>query len=85
MSGIDLVVPVGTDQHEVLRTQLGQQNFQQIERRRIKPLQIIEEQREWMFGPGEYCDKPPKHQLETQLGVPRRKLHDWWLFSDDQL
>src|SRR5262249_22327812 len=33
----------------------------------------------------EDADKPPKHQLETPLLVPGRKLRDRWLFSDDEL
>ena len=39
MSGIDLVVPIGADQHQVLQVRPGQQILQQVERRRVEPLQ----------------------------------------------
>jgi len=43
VDGIHFVVSVGADQHQVLHIRLGQQIHQQIEGRRIQPLQIIEE------------------------------------------
>ena len=60
MVGIDLVVPVGTDQQQMTHRFLGQQIFEQIERRRIQPLQIIEEQDERMFGSREHADELPE-------------------------
>src|SRR5262245_12119714 len=85
MGGSDFVVAIGTDQQAVLQVRPGQQVLQQIERRRVEPLQIVEEERQGMFRPGEDADKPPKHQLETPLRVLGRKLRDRWLFSDDEL
>ena len=85
MGGIDFVVPVGADQHQVLHVRLGQQILQQIERCRVEPLQIVEEQGERMFRPREYTDKSPEHQLEAALRILRRKFRDRWLFSDDEL
>src|SRR5262249_57003094 len=52
MSGSDLVVAIGADQHEVLQIRPGQQILEQVERRRVEPLQIVEEQRQWMLRPG---------------------------------
>ena len=49
MGGIDLVVPVGADQQQVLHIRLGQQILEQVERRRVEPLQIVEEQRQRML------------------------------------
>src|SRR5580692_12073367 len=69
MRGIDLVVPVGADQQQVLHVRLGQQILEQIECGRVEPLQIVEEERQWMFGPREHTDEPPEHQLETSLRV----------------
>src|SRR5262249_55928436 len=85
MGGADLVVAVGADQQEVLLIRPGQQVLEQVERRRVEPLQVVEEQREWMFRPGEDPDEPPKHQLETPLRIQWRKLGDRWLVSDDEL
>ena len=50
MSGIDLVVAVGADQQQVAYLRPGQQILEQIERRRVEPLQIVEEQRQRMVG-----------------------------------
>ena len=69
MGGSDFVVAICTDQHEVLQIRTGQQILQQIERRRVEPLQVVEEERQWMFRPGEDADEPPKHELETPLRV----------------
>ena len=85
MGGINFVVSVGADQHQVLHIRLGQQILEQIERCRVEPLQIIEEQGQRMFRPCEYADKSPEHQLEAALRVLWRKIRDWWLFSDDEL
>src|SRR5260370_16168521 len=45
MSGIDLVIPVSPDQHQMLHVRLGQQILQQVQGCRVEPLQIVEEQR----------------------------------------
>ena len=85
MSGVDLVVPVGADQHQVLHIRLGQQVLEQVERRRVEPLQIVEEQRQRMVRPGEDADEPPEHQLETALRLLRLELRDRRLVADDEL
>ena len=72
MGGIDLVVPVGADQQQVLQLRPGQQILEQIERRSVEPLQVVEKERQRMFGPGEDADEPPEHELETLLRVLRR-------------
>src|SRR6266404_5138123 len=85
MGGIDFVVSVGPDQHQVLHIRPGQQILEQIERRGVKPLQIVEEQRKRMFRPCEDADESPEHQLETALRVLWRKIRDWRLFSYNEL
>ena len=69
MGGRDLVVPIGADQQQVLHIRLGQQVLEQIERRRVEPLQIVEEQRERMLRPREHAEEAPEHQLEAALRV----------------
>ena len=66
-AGIDLIVPIGADQQQVLHVRLRQQILEQVERRRVEPLQIVEEQRQRMFRPREDADEAPEHQLETDL------------------
>src|SRR6266404_923001 len=84
MRGIDLVVSISADQHQVLQIRSGQEILQQVESRRVEPLQVVEEQSERVFRPSEYADKPPEHHLETPLCVLRFKIRDWWLFSEDE-
>src|SRR6516165_4637888 len=85
MGRIDFVVPVRPDQHEVAHIRLGQKILDQIESCRIEPLQIIEEQSKRMLRPREYSDKSPKDELESTLGVLRRKVGNRRRFSDDEL
>src|SRR5713226_1897225 len=84
MGGIDFVVPVGADQHQVLHIRTGQQILEQIERSSVEPLQIVEEQGKRMFRPCEYADEPTQDQLKTTLRVLRRDFRDGRLFSYDQ-
>ncbi len=85
MAGSDFVVAIGADQHEALQIRSDQQIFEQIKCRRVKPLQVVKEERQWMLRPGEDADKPPKHQLETPLRVLGRKLRRRRLVADDEL
>ena len=57
----------------------------QIEGGCIQPLEIVEEQRQWMLGPCKYADKSPEHQLEATLCFLWRKNGKWRLLSDNQL
>src|ERR1700730_15489467 len=63
--GIDLVVPRRAYQHQVLQIRSGQEIFQQVKRRRIKPLQVIKEQRKRVLGPSKDANKPPETHVET--------------------
>jgi hypothetical protein len=85
MGRIDFVVPVRPDQQQLAHIGLGQKIRDQIERCRIEPLQIIEEQGKRMLGPREHSDKPPKDELEPTLGVLRRKIGNRRRFPDDEL
>ena len=64
---------------------MGQQILEQIERRRVEPLQIVEEQGERMFGPGEDADESPEHELKTPLRVLWREIRNGRRFSNDEL
>src|SRR5580704_17400029 len=84
MGSINLVVPVGADQHQMSHVRPGQQILNQIERCRVEPLQIVEEHGQRVF-PCEYADESTEHQLEAALRILPRKLRNRWLFSYDQL
>ena len=85
MSGIDLVVAIGADQHEVLQIRPGQQILEQVERRRVEPLQIVEKQRQRMVRSGKDTNEPAEYELETPLRLLRLKVRDRRLVSDDEL
>ena len=74
VGGTDLVVPVRADEQQVLQIGARQQVFEQVERRSVQPLQIVEEERERMLGSREYADEAPKDQLKAPLRFLRRKL-----------
>jgi hypothetical protein len=69
MRGSDFVVAVGTDEEKIAEVGLPQQAFQQVERCRVEPLEVIEEECERMFRPSEDADELPKHKLKTPLRV----------------
>src|SRR5262249_40366915 len=79
------VVAVGADEEKIAEFGSAQQVFQEVERRRVEPLQVIEEKRQRMFRPSEDADKLSEHQLEAPLRVLWRKLRNRRRFSDDEL
>ena len=81
MGGIDFVVPIGADHQQSLHIPPGQQILEQIERCSVEPLQIVEEQSEWMFLSCEYANETTEYELEAALGVLWGKFGNRWLFS----
>jgi hypothetical protein len=84
MGRSDFVVAIGTDQHEVLQI-WPQQVLQQIKRRRVEPLQVVEEERQWLVRSGKCANEAPKYELKTALCLLWRQLRNRWLVSNDQL
>ncbi len=62
-----------------------QQILQQIERRRVEPLQVVEEERRADVRSGKYANEAPKYELKTALCLLWRQLRNRWLVSDDEL
>src|SRR4029078_8340473 len=81
----DLIVPIRADEQEMLEIGLGQQIFEQIERRWIQPLQVVQEEGERMLRSCEDADEAAKHQLKSSLRFRWRELGDRWLFTNDVL
>src|SRR5215472_154613 len=81
----DFVVAIGADEKKIAKLGPAQQVFQQVERRRVEPLQVIEEERQGMFRPSEDADKLPKYQLEAPLCVLWCKLRNRRWLSDNEL
>ena len=65
MRGADLVVPVGADQQQMPHLRMGDQVLQEVERRCIKPLQIIEEQRERVLLARKHAEEAPENHLKA--------------------
>ena len=53
---------------------LGQKILDQIEGGRVEPLQIVEEQNKRMLPFREHFDKLSKNEMESALGVLKRKI-----------
>src|SRR5215471_20388843 len=81
----DIVVAIGADEKKIAKLGPAQQVFQQVERRRVEPLQVIKEERQRMFRPREDADKLPKYQLEAPLCVLWCKLRNRRWLSDNEL
>src|SRR5712692_9457447 len=61
------------------------QVLEEVERRAIQPLQIVEEQRERVLLPREYAEEAPEDHLEAALRVLRRQVRNGRLFPDHEL
>src|SRR5262249_17338290 len=81
----DFVVAVGADEEKIAKLGPDEHVFQQVERSRVEPLQVIEEERQRMLGPREDTDELPKYQLEAPLRVLWRKRGDRRRLADDEL
>ena len=84
MGGTNFVVAVGTDQQKVLPVRPGQQILEQIQRRRVEPLQIVEKQSERMLRPGKHADEALPDQLESPSRVLWRQLRHRRLLAGDK-
>ena len=85
MRGTDLVVPVGADQQQVPHFRVRGKMLEEVERRCIQPLQVVEEQRERVLFAREYPKEAPEHRLKAVLRFLRRQVRDRWLFADYEL
>ena len=85
MGRAHLVVPEGPQQQQRSHVRLDRQITEQVQGRRVQPLQIVQEQRQRMLRPGEHAEQAAEHQLETALCVLRRQLRHGWLRADQWL
>src|SRR5882757_7785681 len=58
---------------------------EEVERRSIQPLQIVQEQGERVLLAREHSQEAPEHHLEAVLRVLQRQVRDRRLFSDHEL
>jgi hypothetical protein len=67
---IDLVVPVGPDQQQAPYVRMGDQVLEEVKRRGVQPLQVVEEQRERVILAREHTEEAPENHLKAVLGLP---------------
>ena len=67
-----------------MQIRLCQQVLEEIERRSVQPLQVVEEQRQRMLRSGEDAEQAPEHQLEPALCVLRWQLRRRRLRADEE-
>jgi hypothetical protein len=80
-----LVVAVRTDEQEVARLGVCEQLEEEIEARRVGPLQIVEEQRQGVRSLGEHADEAPEHGEEAVLRLQRGQRRHRRLLADQEL
>ena len=85
MGRVDFVVSIGADHQQMAQVGSDHQIFEKVERRRVDPMQIVEEERQGMFRRSEYADETPERDLEQPAGLLRRKIGSGWRLADDQL
>src|SRR5262245_21065140 len=82
---IDLVVPKRADEEQVLPLGLDEDVFQELERRGVEPLQIVQEQGQRVLSAREHTDETSKNHLKAGLRVRGRNVWNGRLLSDDEL
>jgi len=63
-------VAIGPNQHEMSQVRLREHILQQLERRGVYPLQIVQEESQWVFRSRKCLNEPSKYELKTALCVP---------------
>src|SRR6516225_7817703 len=81
----DFVVPVGADQQQMPHARFGDQMFEQVERRGIQPLKVIEKQCKRAFGPGKDTHEPAEYAVEPVSRILRGEIGNRRLRPDDEL
>ncbi len=84
MDWAHFVITIGTNQHQMAHVRVRQQIRHQVQRGRVKPLQIVQEESKRM----RLCkcvDESTEHHLEAALRLLRRKFRNRRLFPDDEL
>ncbi len=73
MASIYFVLAIGADQQNVSHIRATDEAPKEVQRGRICPLQIVEEDDKWMFLVGNGADEFLKHELETVSRLARPK------------
>src|SRR5258707_13737778 len=73
MGRVDLIVAICADHQQVTRLRMEEEIFDERQRGRIEPLQVIDENDERAFRPREDADEPLEPGLKPQFGINGRE------------
>ena len=82
MCRVDLVVAICADEQQVTRVRMEEKIFDERQRGRIEPLQVIDENDERVFRPRKHADEPLEHGLKPQFGIDGREDRYGRLWAD---
>src|SRR5262245_23846890 len=85
MAVVDFVVAVRADQQQVLDAWTGEKPVQEVERRGVDPLQVVQKYNQRMFFPRECADETLEDITEPISRFRWIQRRGWGLFADNQL
>ena len=71
VEGTHFIVPERADEEEMPHLVVGDQRLEELESRRVQPLEIIQEERKRMLGPRKDRQQSPENHLKTVLRILR--------------
>jgi hypothetical protein len=83
--GPHLVVPIGADDEQAAMAGVGEQDREEIERRVVSPLEVVQEHHQRMLRSGEDGDEATEHETEAVQGGPGPKGAGGLLRADQDL
>src|ERR1700691_1765731 len=84
MRGADFVVTESSDQQEVMDVGMRDEVLEQLEGRRIQPLEIVEKNGERVLLACEHSQKRSEHHVKTALGFRGGEGSNRGLLADDE-
>ncbi len=73
VAGLDLVVAISTHQQQVAQRRARQHRFEQLQRRAVGPLQVVEKEHQRLLGAGLAGDEILERQAQPVVGLGRRQ------------
>ena len=83
VAGADLVGAIAGHEHEVRQAGVDGQRFQQLPRRRVGPLHVVEKEQQRRVARSEHGQQAADHEVQAAFGVARRHLGHVGLRPDE--
>src|SRR5271165_4673025 len=84
MVGADFIIPVGSHEQQASNFRVRDQVPEQVKRRSVDPLQIVQEKGEQVLLARECSEEAAEYRLKTILGILGRKIWNWRLLSNNK-